>query len=119
MNEIETNGVCERCPLKIMLDCAEDEVRGLESDIHNEPLRNLGGIAITRSVLERVASKVNCKQPQDGTNKEPKCPLEEMVMRTRTFAYAPFPQNQFVAKLEDLADKPDKVAEQRSHGQYL
>lgn len=114
----KTNGVCEKCPLRITLDCAEQEVKAMDGYLHIDPQRALGGIAITKSCLTRVASEVNCMQPQAGPNKDPKCPLEDMTMRTRAFAFSPWSQANFTVKLEELsAETTDKP--QDGHGHYL
>lgn len=117
-NEPIGNGVCEKCPLDTSLRAAEELVREQPGQIHNEPLRALGGIALTRSCLDKVASMRVCTQPQSGINDEPKCPLYDMTMSARAYAFSPWRNDQFSVKLDKMANEDD-TAQQQGHGQYL
>ena len=112
------NGICEKCPLDLALRAAEELVHEQPAETHSEPERALGGIALTRSCLEKVASLRVCTQPQTGLNDEPKCPLYDLTMSSRAYAFSPWRSDQFAVKLDKLA-APEKETSQRGHGQYL
>lgn len=112
------NGICEKCPLALALRAAEELVREQPIEVHNEPERALGGIALTKSCLEKVASMRVCTQPQPGQNDEPKCPLYDMTMSARAYAFSTWRPDQFAVKLDKLASE-EKNTNPRNHGQYL
>lgn len=121
-NEPTRSGVCEKCPFATMLDAAETVVQNLHEstpEVLMEAERALGGIAVTRVCLEEVASRQICMQPQMSMNQEPKCPLFDMAMTSRTFALAPWRPDQFAVKLEKLGTKDEEGGSPTGHGTYL
>lgn len=116
------NGICEKCPFATMLDAAETVVQNISErspEALTEAERALGGIAVTRVCLEEVASRQICMQPQMSMNQEPKCPLFDMTMTSRTFALAPWRSDQFAVKLERLGTKDEDGGSPTGHGTYL
>lgn len=116
------NGICEKCPFATMLDAAESVVHTISEKLPDaliETERALGGIAVTRTCLEEIASRQICMQPQQSMNQEPKCPLFDMAMTSRTFALAPWRPDQFAVKLEKLSTKDADSDSRGSHGTYL
>lgn len=108
--------VCSECPLAASLDCAERIVEE-NSRAMNYPDKALGGIALTRSCLVKVADRVKCPGRIAGYNEQVNCPLRDATHNARSLATGPWNSTSFAIDLTK-STQPE-VEGNNNTGQYL